>query len=92
MLKPYSFGSTKSPMLVMLKKRKKEKHTGVKLISKEYAKLACWIDLTVPFCGDYTETNAWSDAEKSWYVQQIQKRKRLAVLEKEKHQPELFTR
>ena len=27
------------------------------------AKLACWIDLLVPYCGDYREANAWSQED-----------------------------
>jgi hypothetical protein len=78
MMKPYSFGAAQSPMLAMLKKG----HNKVKLTGEEYEKLACWIDLAVPFCGDYTEANSWSEAEKSWYARQVEKQKRLAALER----------
>jgi hypothetical protein len=78
MMKPYSFGAAKSPMLAMLKKG----HNGVELTDEEYNKLACWIDLAVPFCGDYTEANSWSEKEKKWYWSQVKKQKRLADLER----------
>jgi hypothetical protein len=79
MMKPYSFGAVKSPMLAMLKKG----HNGVELTVEEYHKLACWIDLAVPFCGDYTEANDWSEKEKKWYWRQVEKQKRLAGLERQ---------
>ena len=79
MMKPYFFGAVKSPMLSMLKKG----HNRVKLSVEEYNKLACWIDLAVPFCGDYTEANNWSDKEKKWYQRQVKKQKRLEGLERQ---------
>ena len=30
-------------------------HNGVRLSREELEKIACWIDLLVPYCGDYTE-------------------------------------
>jgi hypothetical protein len=44
--------------------------------------LACWIDLAVPFCGEYTEANSWADKEKKWYQRQVKKQKRLQGLER----------
>ena len=51
-------------------------------LEEELAKLACWIDLAVPFCGDYTEANSWSQEEQSWYTSQVKKQQRLADLER----------
>jgi hypothetical protein len=79
MMKPYSFGAVNSPMLAMLKKG----HNDVELTAEEYNKLACWIDLAVPFCGEYTEANNWSENEKKWYWSQVEKQKRLAGLERQ---------
>jgi hypothetical protein len=79
-LAPYSFGAAQSPMLTMLK----EGHGDAKLTVEEFEKLACWIDLAVPFCGDYTEANSWSEKEKDWYARQVEKQRRLAALEKRK--------
>ncbi len=75
MLKPYSFGAAKSPLLAMLKKG----HNNVALTREELDKLACWIDLAVPFCGDYTEANCWSPKETQWYTRQEEKQRRLAA-------------
>ncbi|HNX35348.1 MAG TPA: hypothetical protein PKM57_12015 [Kiritimatiellia bacterium] len=41
--------------------------------------LAMWVDLGVPFCGDYTEANAWTDAERAKYEQYKAKRDRAAA-------------
>jgi hypothetical protein len=43
------------------------------------ARLALWVDLGVPFCGDYTEANAWDDAERAKYAQYQAKRDRAAA-------------
>jgi len=57
-------------------------HNGVKLSREEMDKLACWIDLLVPYCGDYTEANAWSDAEKAKYAHFLAKRRRMEQIER----------
>ena len=77
-LAPYSFGAAQSPLLAMIKNG----HSDVTLTEEELAKLACWIDLAVPFCGDYTEANSWSQEEQSWYASQVKKQQRLADQER----------
>ncbi len=42
---------------------------------QEIAVLAMWVDLGVPFCGDYTEANLWNDGEKAKYERYYNKRK-----------------
>jgi len=78
-MEPYSFGAGRSPMLEMLAKG----HNKVTLTREEFEKLACWIDLAVPFCGEYTEANHWSQKERVWYQRQVAKQKRLAALERQ---------
>ncbi|MCP4312340.1 MAG: hypothetical protein GY790_13835, partial [Bacteroidetes bacterium] len=56
MLKPYYAGSAKSRMMKMLRKG----HSGVTLSREELDKFACWIDLLVPYCGDYDENTNWT--------------------------------
>ena len=51
MLAPYHAGSGQSPLIQLLRKG----HEKVKLSAGEMALIACWIDLAVPYCGDYTE-------------------------------------
>jgi len=78
MLPPYFAGAAKSDLMVMLE----QGHNDVKLSREEMDKIACWIDLLVPFCGDYLEANAWSDAEKQKYARYQAKRDRMADLER----------
>jgi hypothetical protein len=54
----------------------------VKLSSQEKALLAAWIDLGVPFCGDYTEANLWTPDEAAMYERYLAKRQKLAAEER----------
>jgi hypothetical protein len=40
-------------------------HEGVELSQEELDKLACWIDLGIPYCGDYREANAWTSQQRA---------------------------
>jgi hypothetical protein len=51
MLPPYAAGAARSRLLPLLT----EGHYGVRVTPEEIETLACWIDLQVPFCGDYEE-------------------------------------
>jgi hypothetical protein len=75
---PMSAGSGKSKLLAMLD----AEHHEVKLTREEFDKLAAWIDLGVPFCGDYVEANAWSDGEMKKYEHYLAKRQVLAAEER----------
>ncbi|MEA3224809.1 MAG: hypothetical protein U9Q07_02580 [Planctomycetota bacterium] len=77
MLPPYYGGTARSRLITMLE----QEHEGVKLSREEMDKIACWIDLVVPFCGDYTEANAWSPAEVKKYEHFLNKRKRMEQIE-----------
>ena len=44
-----------------------ENHKEVKLGEKDVKTLALWIDLLVPFCGDYVEANQWTVADRAQY-------------------------
>lgn len=74
MLPPYSFGAARSKLIKQLM----EGHENVSLSREEMEKLAAWIDLGVPYCGDYVEANAWSPAEMEKYERYAAKRQRLA--------------
>jgi hypothetical protein len=71
MLPPYFAGAAKSKLIAMLAKG----HKKVKLSTEDLEKLAAWIDLYVPYCGDYTEANAWSNDEVKKYSHFMEKRK-----------------
>ena len=79
MLPPQAAGAAKSGLITMLEAG----HNGVRLRREEMDKIACWIDLLVPFCGDYTEAAAWSDAEKEKYAHFLQKRRLMEAAEAE---------
>jgi len=78
-LPPYHAGSPSSRLLAILD----EGHGGVRLTAEERETIACWIDLGVPYCGDYTEANAWSEPEKETYRRFVQKRKRMEDAERQ---------
>ena len=46
---------------------------------EEVAVLAAWVDLGVPFCGDYEEAGAWSEAERQKYASFREKRQKYAA-------------
>jgi hypothetical protein len=45
-------------------------------------KLAAWIDLVIPFCGDYVEANAWSEGELKHARERIQLRQEMDAIER----------
>ncbi len=79
LLPPYHAGAAKSSLFTMLEKG----HNNVKLSREELDKIACWIDLLIPYCGDYREANAWSDGEKANYDHFENKRLRMAAIEQQ---------
>ena len=77
MLPPYFAGAHKSGLIAMHEKG----HNKVRLSREEMDKIACWIDLLVPYCGDYTEANTWDDNGKRKYQRYLDKRKRMEAIE-----------
>ncbi len=70
--KPYSAGSNTSRLFAEML----DKGHCKTLTPDAAARLAMWVDLGVPFCGDYTEASAWSEKEWSKYEQYKAKRDR----------------
>ncbi len=70
LLPAYPAGAARSRLLSLLE----DGHSGVNLSRQERERIACWIDLGVPFCGDYTEANAWNEVEKAKYQRYLEKR------------------
>ena len=71
MLPPYAYGSTSSPLMDYLE----PSHYGVQLTAEEKERVACWIDLNVPFAGSWMELNYWDQLNHAvhsaltpWYV------------------------
>jgi hypothetical protein len=79
MLKPYPVGACKSKLISMLENN----HNQVILSTEELEKIACWIDLLVPYCGDYMEAHAWNAEEIRKYQRFMQKRKDMEKLDAE---------
>ncbi len=78
MLTPYAAGAVRSSLLTLLA----DGHYGVKLTPEEIERIACWIDLQVPFCADYEEANAWDDADKAKYQHFLEKRRGMEEFER----------
>ncbi len=70
-LPPYSAGAARSPIIGMLTSGE---HFGMRLDRESLDKLAAWIDLLVPYSGDYTE--AMNPAVLPAYMNFLQKRQR----------------
>ncbi|MFV1965359.1 MAG: hypothetical protein ACC628_08045 [Pirellulaceae bacterium] len=76
-LPPYYAGSTQSELLDLLENG----HAGVPLSRSDLDKIACWIDLGVPYCGDYTEANIWNANEKVEFAYYQDKRDKMREIE-----------
>jgi hypothetical protein len=76
-LPPYFVGSSQSKLMKYLD----ASHYNVKLSPEEKKLVACWIDICVPFCGSYTEANAWNDQQKESYRYFEEKRTKFAEIE-----------
>ncbi len=76
---PGSAGAARSQLLTLLEKG----HKGVKLSREELEKLACWIDLYVPYCGSYIEANAWTEPEMRRYEHFAEKRRQMEEIEQD---------
>ena len=77
-LPPHFAGANRSELIPLLERG----HYGVTMNREEMDKLACWIDLLVPFCGDYYEAAAWTTEERQKYDRYQKKRLRMEELER----------
>ena len=73
LLEPYHWGAAKSPLITMFRDAngrvggQDEFHRDVKIDEQSLRTLAMWIDLLVPYCGDYYEHNRWTDGDRAYY-------------------------
>jgi hypothetical protein len=74
MIPPYYKGSSQSRLVKQLR----EGHSKTKLSTEELDNICAWIDLGIPFCGDYMEANTWNDGERKKYLYYQRKRERYA--------------
>ena len=88
MLPPYHAGASQSKLIRMLE----EGHEEVELSADEMDKIACWMDLAVPFSGDYTEAMDeahvpkylhWLDRRNHWANQEAESIRALVQLQAE---------
>jgi hypothetical protein len=70
LLHSYTAGAHTSGLMALLDTG----HHGVELSRVERETIACWIDLCVPFCGDYREAHAWTGEEVAAYEQALSRR------------------
>ncbi|MBL7219383.1 MAG: hypothetical protein ISS69_04655 [Phycisphaerae bacterium] len=77
MLPPYFAGANKSKIFEHISGPK----CNVKLSEQELAIIACWIDLLVPYCGDYAEAGAWNDGDHAKHKRFMDKRRRMEAIE-----------
>jgi len=69
LLPPYFKGSNTSKLFKML-----DGGHCKTITPPEIARLALWVDLSVPFCENYLEANAWTDAERGKHDRYMNKR------------------
>jgi hypothetical protein len=79
LLPPYYRGAATSKLMKMLK----QGHGKTNLSKKELDIISCWIDLQVPYCGDYKEANIWTEEERKYYDYYLNKRTKNAQEEAE---------
>jgi hypothetical protein len=70
---PYRAGATRSRLFALLQGKG---HDKVMMSTEELDKLAAWIDLNIPYCGDYDEANAWNDGDKKLFEKRMAERER----------------
>ncbi|MDO5308161.1 MAG: hypothetical protein Q4G03_01490 [Planctomycetia bacterium] len=86
LLPPYHAGAAISPLMALLRDEhgnpggQDDAHRDVKLDPKDLRILAMWIDLLVPYLGDYYEENRWTDGERAYYYYYLQQRERNAEI------------
>ena len=78
MIPPQYGDSTRSKLIALLE----EGHEAVALSREEMDKLCAWIDLVVPFCGDYVEANAWNEGERRHARERLDLRRKMDDLER----------
>jgi hypothetical protein len=77
LLPPYFAGAATSKLMEYLE----PSHYDVQVSEAEKRRIACWIDLCVPFCGSYTDANQWDPQVTATYLYFEAKRARLAEIE-----------
>jgi hypothetical protein len=79
LIPPYYAGAAKSGLLQKLRKG----HSNVELSEAEFNTISAWIDLNVPYVGEYDEMNIWTKESKEKYKQKVNIRKEQEAIESE---------
>ena len=80
MLPPYKEGAATSPVIALFRDKEgrvggqDDVHKDVRIDERSLRILAMWMDLLVPYCGDYTEDNNWTRDERAKYWYYLTKR------------------
>ena len=77
LIPPYDAGSAKSQLITLLK----AKHGKAKLTDDEINIVSAWIDMNVPFIGEYDEMNDWSEEEIARYKAKMDLRRKNEAIE-----------
>ena len=77
LIPPYYAGSINSELIDMLR----DHHKRVRLKNAEIETIAAWIDLNVPYVGEYDEMNIWDDAAKELYRSKVEMREKQEAIE-----------
>ncbi len=76
---PYYAGSTRSKLINMMQNG----HGKTRVSPEEIAAVAAWIDLNVPFVGEYDEMNIWDEATVARYNEKLGMRRKMEAIEAE---------
>jgi len=79
MIPPQYGGSTRSKLITFHERCPSK----VQLSREEMDKLCAWIDLVVPFCGDYVEANAWNENELKSARERIELRRQMDEIDRQ---------
>ena len=77
LIPPYDAGSAKSKLITLLKTG----HGKTKLSNDEINTVSAWIDLNVPFIGEYDEMNDWSESDLARYNTKLDLRHKNEAIE-----------
>ena len=75
LLPPLTYGSRTSRLFT----ERLDKGHGKGITDAEKRVLACWVDLGVPFCGDYEESAVWDEKDRAFWDYYTKKRVEFAT-------------
>ena len=76
LIPPLTYGSRTSRLFT----ERLDKGHAKGITDEEKRVLACWVDLSVPFCGDYEEAAVWSEKDRAFWSYYAKKRVEFATV------------